>query len=555
MKRKVVSLLMAAVMLTSLCLGGCGNKDAQPSGNESKESSTASEPVSSESKEESKASELEEATIQIWIGGPGKQKDSDKVWEAFNEMLKDYVPNTTVEFSVIPTGEYKEKYTQMLATGEGVDAVWVANWVTGNIDQDIRDGNLMALDTLLDEYGQGVKDALGDAVLDMHRFSDGNLYYMVSWQGLLAGQRGIFVPTELAKLAGDTWVEDTQAIVSKWWNNEFTVENYQAVFDQFDKYLGACKDAGKLYGGLDAYTFLGWLYDQNLQDGVNMREVGPYRLDNSFKVVDSVEGDAMRTFAKNMADFYKKGYIRSDIASIDYSDKSVLYFVKDGKYDDNTLITFMDNNYTKSTVDQKSAGAGVDVSVIGIEDSGYLGKGDATAMAIPYCADDPERAMMVLSAIYSVPELYQLLIYGIPGEHYTDNGDGTITTSYGSTGTADADYGLWKWTIGTCVNSLVTQADVAGYYDELAEAEKKAYVSPFINFSFDPTGVADVSSALQAIDNEYSQIIRKGYMGDKWEETLNKWISERKAAGVDTFIAEYQKQLDEYIKENNITSW
>ena len=48
---------------------------------------------------ESQGEELEPATIQLWLGGPGKQKDSDEVWEAFNEKLQEYVPNTTVELT------------------------------------------------------------------------------------------------------------------------------------------------------------------------------------------------------------------------------------------------------------------------------------------------------------------------------------------------------------------------------------------------------------------------------------------------------------------------
>ena len=50
-------------------------------------------------------------------------------------------------------------------------------------------------------------------------------------------------------------------------------------------------------------------------------------------------------------------------------------------------------------------------------------------------------------------------------------------------------------------------------------------------------------------------MIRKGYTGDKWEETLDKWIAERKAAGVDKLVEELQSQVDAYVSANNITSW
>ena len=554
MRQRRLSIVLAALLTASAILGGCGNSDSgktvESRGSETvKESSTKE--VSQEADEES---ELEPATIQMWLGGPGKQKDSDKVWEVFNEKLQEYVPNTTVEITVMPTSEYKEKYNQMLASGESVDLTWIASWVTGS-NQLIQDGNLMELDDLVEQYGQGIKQELGEEVLDMHRFADDEkLYYIINWQGLYSNVRAFKIPTELAALAGDTWLEDTQKVVTKWWNDYSSADDLQAVFDQFDIYFAALKENDQLYSGISKATFGAWLYPQRFssENSLQMNNVGVQHMDNTFTVVDAIQTDHYRVYAQNMAEFYKKGYIRSDIASLE---SGTLSFVKNGEYTQNTTVIDTHNALTSNTAEMYSASSGVDISLIQIENKGYLSKGDATAMAIPYCADEPERAMMVLNALYTEPELYQLLVYGIAGEHYTDNGDGTITTSYGSQGNSEADYGLWKWTIGTCKNSLVTQADVKGYYDDLQMQEEVAIVSSFINFTFDDSNVTDVIASLKAIDGEYKEMIDHGYTGDNWEATLDKWIAERKAAGVDRLVEELQKQVNAYVEENNITSW
>ena len=560
MKRKRVSMALAAIMTASVCLAGCGNTTDNAGSTKAgsseavKEESKTDTVVSEASEQTEEVKELDPVTIQFWIGGPGKQKDSDRVWEAFNEKLQEYVPNTTVEITCMPTAEYKEKYPQMLASGEAVDLTWIASWVTGS-NQLIMDGNLMALDDLVDEYGQGIKETLGEDVLDMHRYpKDDKLYYLISWQGLYSNVRAFKVPTELAQLAGDTWLEDTQKVVTKWWNEYSSPDDLQAVFDQLDIYFAALKENDKLYAGLTQATFGAWLYPNRLssENSLQMYNIGVPHMDESFTVIDTIQSDYYRVYAQNMAEFYKKGYIRSDIASLE---KNTLSFVKGGEYTPNTSVIDVHNDLTPSAAQMYSATAGVDISLIQIENEGYLSKGDATAMAIPYCADEPERAMMVLNALYTEPELYQLLIYGFEGEHYTDNGDGTITTDYGAQGTADSNYGLWKWTVGTCKNSLVTQADVAGYYDELQAQEKDAIISSFINFVFDDSNVTDVVASLKAIDGEYKSMIDNGYMGDEWEATLDKWISERKAAGVDRLIEELQNQINDYVAENNITSW
>lgn len=560
MKRKRVSMALAAIMTASVCLAGCGNTTDNAGSTKAgsseavKEESKTDTVVSEASEQTEEVKELDPVTIQFWIGGPGKQKDSDRVWEAFNEKLQEYVPNTTVEITCMPTAEYKEKYPQMLASGEAVDLTWIASWVTGS-NQLIMDGNLMALDDLVDEYGQGIKETLGEDVLDMHRYpKDDKLYYLISWQGLYSNVRAFKVPTELAQLAGDTWLEDTQKVVTKWWNEYSSPDDLQAVFDQLDIYFAALKENDKLYAGLTQATFGAWLYPNRLssESSLQMYNIGVPHMDESFTVIDTIQSDYYRVYAQNMAEFYKKGYIRSDIASLE---KNTLSFVKGGEYTPNTSVIDVHNDLTPSAAQMYSATAGVDISPIQIENEGYLSKGDATAMAIPYCADEPERAMMVLNALYTEPELYQLLIYGFEGEHYTDNGDGTITTDYGAQGTSDSNYGLWKWTVGTCKNSLVTQADVAGYYDELQAQEKDAIISSFINFVFDDSNVTDVVASLKAIDGEYKSMIDNGYMGDEWEATLDKWISERKAAGVDRLIEELQNQINDYVAQNNITSW
>ena len=365
------------------------------------------------------------------------------------------------------------------------------------------------------------------------------------------------MPAELVDLAGDGWLEKTQEVVSKWYNEPYNAENYQAVFDQFDIYLGAVKEAGKLYSGFNpGYCFGGWYYDVGLTEHLKIQNyVGVKNFDDTFTVVDAIQSDEFRVFAKNIAEYYKKGYIRSDVSSWD---SSTVSFVKNGEYNANTLILDCNASLTESAMNSFEADAGVDVDFINVEKRGYLGSGNTTSMVIPYCADEPERAMMVLNALYTNADLYQLLIWGIEGKHYTKNADGTITTAYGATPKADSDYGLEKWRIGTCANALATESENPNYYSELVELEKQAYVSPFKlkgSFSLKTDEVKDIIAALKAVDDEYYPMIQRGYTGDNWEKTLDKWIAERKAAGVDKLVEVYQKQLDEHRQAKGITSW
>ena len=555
MKKKALCLLLAMIMVLSI-LAGCTSKPAEtpdaPATSEPAADNTANTPEEQPA-EQPEEPALEQKTIQLMITGAGKQANSDKVWAAFNEQLQQYVPNTTVEFIDVPFEEYSEKFSQVLASGEGVDLAWTG-WLVDK-PTNINDGNLMPLDDLLAAYGQGIVDVLGENVVEIHRNADGNIYYLPSWQGLCGERRGWLVVTEIAELAGDTWIEDTEAALNKWRNNYSGIEDFQAVLDQATKYLAAAKEAGKLGAGINTGRAFGWSMYNGMYSflGVGGAEIGITYCDGTFTVKDGVAGEHYKLYAKTMADWYKEGYIRSDIMSVD---TSTLTTPKNGEITDTTYVFSCDPYLTEADQEAAIADAGMDMTYLPIEENAYLILGGDTSYAIPYCADEPERAMMVLNAIYSQPDLYNTLIYGIEGEDYTKNADGTITTSYaGASPTADDSYGIQRWIIGSCKNALINNGTDPNYYADLEALEATAQVNPFLNFTFDRTNVEGICASILNVYYEYGPQIDNGVAGDNWEELYNNYMAARKDAGIEELVTEFQNQLNAYIEANNITSW
>ena len=558
MKKRTICLLLAMIMVLSIVLAGCSKTAETPAADETPATTEPAETTDNtetpEAPEETAEPALEQKTIQLMITGAGKQANSDKVWAAFNEQLQQYVPNTTVEFIDVPFEEYSEKFSQVLASGEGVDLAWTG-WLI-NKPQNIADGNLMPLDDLLAEYGQGIVDILGEEVVEIHRnVADGKLYYLPSWQGLCGERRGWLVVTEIAELAGDTWIEDTEAALNKWRNNYTGIEDFQAVLDQATKYLAAAKEAGKLGAGINTGRAFGWSMYNGMYSflGVGGAEIGITYCDGTFTVKDGVAGEHYKLYAKTMADWYKEGYIRSDIMSVD---TSTLTTPKNGEITDTTYVFSCDPYLTEADQEAAIADAGMDMTYLPIEENAYLILGGDTSYAIPYCADEPERAMMVLNAIYSQPDLYNTLIYGIEGEDYTKNADGTITTSYvGASPTADDSYGIQRWIIGSCKNALINNGTDPNYYADLEALEATAQVNPFLNFTFDRTNVEGICASILNVYYEYGPQIDNGVAGDNWEELYNNYMAARKDAGIEELVTEFQNQLNAYIEANNITSW
>lgn len=543
--KKIITLVLVIVMLASLCLTGCNTtKPTEPT--------TGTQPTGDTKPTETTAPQLEQKTVQIWMGGPGEQKDTKKVVKAFNDLLAKYVPNTTVEFTFIATGEYGEKFTQMLAGEEPVDLAWTG-WVV-NIPNNVKDGNLLALDDLIANYGKDLVEVLGQNVIDAHMHNDGHIYALPSWQGLYNGRYAMYFVTDIVKLIDDKdWVSKMQAASWKF-NDEPTGDNLRTLMRLTEKYYEAAKAAGKLGAGHAERTLGGWDWATGIDYPAAEKGIEVLRGDDQFKYINHYDTDAAKVYWEISAEWYDKGYMRKDFMTAEG-----LGEIKDGKITDTTYISYRDGWWTEATTKTTSDKWGLDVTAITNANYGYVGQGFATSVGIPYCADEPERAMMVLNAIYAHADLYNVLIFGIEGEHYTVNDDGTITTPYSGNNASAADaYGLPRWYIGSCKNSLINNGTEKDYYASLEKMEKdpSTRVTPWLTFVPDSSKWADWQPAITAAKKKYGEgknVIAAGSAG--WKAVHDAWMKEMEEAGIYKKAAEAQKQIDAWLKANNITKW
>lgn len=491
--------------------------------------------------------------LNVWILGPGEQVDQPEVFALFNEKLHETLPNINVNIEIV-SGDYKDRFSRAMSAQEKLDLAWIG-W-HHNIADEARDGTIIALDDLLEKYGQGIIESLGTETINNHRLMDGKIYQLPSWQGMVGGRNGAKVPTDLIEASGvgENWLSETQEIAYDFWADP-SVEKQQAIFDQFALYYQGLVDAGKIYKGMGTatFTFPGWNGEGRVASVCNG---GYVRFgDDTFTVKDAYDNEYLKNFYKTMAEFYDKGYVRSDIASA----ASTATWA-DG-LDDQDVVTDAHNAWTDDTGERDSANNGFPISIVFNSKTNLYNLGRATGMCIPFTSEYPEEAMTFLNEMYTNAGLYQLLIYGEEGKHYTeDNDDDHSITVLGGANqpTSDFAYGLWCWTIGTCENVRRTQnsANDPAYYAALKELEKTAYSSPLLNFSYDKSNYEAEITNLSAISKEYGDTLGKGYLGAAgWEEYYNKMLDELKANGIDNIRADCQEQLNAYLKDRGVTAW
>ena len=500
MKKFITALLLVAVFCT--LFAGCGEK--------------------------AEVSSVSEVKLKWILGGPGKQADSDEVWESFNQKLQSKLPNTKVEFVVIATPDYAEKWKLIAASGEKVDIAW-AGWML-NFEEQVRRGSFLPISELLQKYAPKLSQSIPNWVWETMEF-DGERYGIPNYQMMVSRKCAIRTPEELAN--GFLDKEKIQKAFDNWMSGETSALTDEC-FDAIEDYCAKLKEAGKLGLGIspDSFDWLG---------GVNAQTLGTYGYvtKENDKVVIKNVNDKLLNLYKRIQQLYSKGYIRRDVLTIQDYNKDK------GKKDGYVMWIHNYDDYTKSA-EEIQYGMPIHYITYGNVTRYYKPGGTNTVLA--RTSENPERAMQLLEIINDEndKELYNLLVYGIEGKHYTKTGEKTIKTlNYVGTPKLDSAYGISKWIIGNTFNAYDTQSDIPGYGDYVkGELNAKADESILAGFKFDSTPIATELAQIASVENEFKGLKWGVYQDD--ENRFNQKVAKLKQCGIDKVFSEVQRQLDEW---------
>ena len=162
-------------------------------------------------------------------------------------------------------------------------------------------------------------------------------------------------------------------------------------------------------------------------------------------------------------------------------------------------------------------------------------------------SERPDKAIQFLNLLNSSAELTNLLEYGIEGEHYEVNPDGTINTE------KNANYNQNNWLMFGDYNKMPFSEVLVGPTglspDAFKEGKQKwndnTVLSPGYGFSFDPTSVKTEIAALDAVTEQYEKVIGNGTVDT--DSLVKKFNDALYAAGLQKVMDEKQRQLDAWL--------
>ena len=471
-----------------------------------------------------KTSSTQSATLKYVMPGPGKQADADMVWEAFNEKLHEKLPNVTVEFEVIPLADYSQKFMLAQTAGEKID---IANTYLLNFPIEVRNGTFLQLDDLYKKYGKGIAASIPSWAIDYGRV-DGKLYQIPTYQMLMLPY-SIRTQAEYA----DKWL-DKEALKDAIENRENSLFPQKA-YDVLEDYMQKLKENGKIQYGFDT-GFNGFVsgYDM-ITDRYAIRQD-----DGKCKVVYVYDTTEYKETLSRLADWYKKGYIRKDSLSATDNDQIR------GRMDGMTVWS----GQTEPNYEKKSAESGKNIYEQWIDTDYYIPMiNEAAGTGIFANTKYPDQAMQFLDLIQSDKELYNMLVFGIEGTHYTKVGENEITTISKKMPVSSDKYGLYSWIVGNTSLRYDWDVQTKEYNDWCFNTiNKSKNRSKLIGFVPELSNLQTKLAQIKSLKTEYMSSLVSGSLPN-WEERYNEWMNKIDIAGNKEIIAELQKQVDEFLKK------
>lgn len=501
MKRKLISVFLAATIVISM-LAGCGKSNTN-----SEKETAATETTGTEA---TKTDPTEVEKIKIYVPTSGKTDDMDKVMEAVNEISREKI-GVEVEFKSYDFGQWFQQYSLFLSGTEDVDII--ANY--GGYLNAVAQGAAYDLTDLIQEHGQDIIAAEGDY---LKSGAVNGVQYAIPIYAPYAWTMGIIYRQDIVDELGLT---DKVAAVKS--------------LEEWEEILAAVKEAKTdmtpfVRLGATAPNFQYGFWDNVGNNyGVLMNGGETSKVENLF------ETEQYKQLCGIFADWYKKGYSSKDIMT--QTDAWTVLAQNDAAF---STIGQADFNtaFYQSTTCRK------DMGVI-LLDAPVARTYHNVTYTVMSNTEHAEASMKFLNLWFSDEEVGNLISYGIEGEHYVLNEAGMGRYLDGQDATS-CTYHLGSGVSNT--NRIRWESEDPAYAEKLIESNNSAKKSIALGFSFDPTNVTNELTQLDNVCSKYQIGLECGALDP--ETYLPEFIAALKDAGIDTVIAEKQKQLDAFLAAN-----
>ena len=526
----VIALVMCITSLAACGGGNSGGGDKASSGGKDTTATQGNDGGTQAAGTEGTASGDVETIVFAMMASKNAPEGIQMVEDEINKITESKI-GVHVKIEPIGMANYAQQIGLMMSGGEQIDIVTML----GTYSQMLAKNQLKALSALLDEYGQGTKEALGPDFLKSTT-SKGEVYALPCINGKAAVMNIVLrkdLVDELGLNVDDLKIAET--------TDEY-FENMDVLTEWFAKIHEAHPEMVCLVPtGQNQMMFniqLPFMDYMNDYYGVLTQESS-----KDMTIEDFYSTDEFKRGCEYAHDWYQKGYILQDASTTTEAPNT---YVQSGR----TAGYFVTGE--EGQAEQITTATGVEVIAVKLVKP-YLTTTSVNGISfgISSTSEHGEAAMKFLNEMYTNADIVNLLDWGIEGVHYEVQEDGTVDFPEGVTA-ENTTYGLNQdWMFGNQFLSKVwgKGRDIT-IYERLEANNKSAQFSPANGFSYDSTAVRSQITALENVRAQYLPGLSTGTLDP--EKEIPNFVAALESAGLKDVITEKQNQLNTWMAENNI---
>ncbi|MFE0555690.1 ABC transporter substrate-binding protein [Paenibacillus sp. NPDC058910] len=415
-----------------------------------------------------------------------------------------------VEVTFVPWAQYWEQKDIMLAANEPIDLYWDG---LPDLSTIVNKKQAMVLDDLIQEYGQDMLKVLPMEQLQGATI-DGKIHGIPSaYAPSSAMYQLVAVRQDILEAVGMTDLKTADDL------KEFATK----AKEKFPEMKGPADVVFKPLTRYFADEQYNWIA---VEDLVVFGE-------DSKKAYSYYETEAFQQVAKFNRGMYDAGLYTEDL-TIKYNERDSrmqtgLYLWVEGSLGKEMEII--------NTIKANAPDAKVKTYLLAEDKPRYVTATGGEVLGIPVNAPNPEGAMKFVNWIYKSQENYQFALYGVEGKDY-EIVDGRINKL------TPSEF-FYEWMFRN-QNYQLFGPDVAQEsIDKYKSWDDQAVRSASLGFRFNNEKVKSIETALKEVVGKDLAAIRSGFVD--FETAYPKAIQKLKKAGIDEYVAEVQRQLDEFL--------
>lgn len=481
--RKLAALGMAAVMAAGT-LAGCG-------GNDKKETA-------------SNANGEEIVNLKWVIVGNGMPENYDSWSATLNEYLGEKI-GVNVEMEIIPWGNWDDRRNIIISTNEPYDIIFGTG---NNYNADIKLGAYADLTDMIDEYMPEFKELMPEKYWDAVRAVDGQIYGIPAYKDSSISNYSIW-DKEL--------VDEYNIDTSKYED----LKNLTPLFEQ----LKADKNDYPVYVKNDGVYMI---FDKYDQIGAGTQILGVRYDDEDAKVCFTLEEDDIFADLQTFHEWYKKGIINPDAATLTEARKYNMWRIAQGW--ESAGETSWGPDMGKEVVVEKWGDTILSNETV---------RGSMNMISVN--SKHPEKCLELLNLVNTDTKVRDMFYYGEEGVNfeYVDV-DGTQKVHKINT-----EWPMAGYTQGTFFTVTPVETDTNDQWGEIKALNEAAVPSVMLGFNFDTTEVDSQLANCREIWLRYKSEVMVGVNDPA--EVVPKIKKELMAAGFQDVLDAAQEQVDAFM--------